>query len=184
MESGKNTSRKLLKDNNVSDHQNSLEREIKEEAEGEEGEDEEEELAEEDNEGGEDDELEDIEDEKDLEIEDFDQNNTKTKSNTSIKMSLSVRAKVQPDEPESPLPVILINNTNGKVDQERTDEETNKSKDYLIVDEISKKEKVKKNFQKVGFVNLRARYDGFNRLRFIYPRIIPRLVEEKDLVLP
>ena len=35
-----------------------------------------------------------------------------------------------------------------------------------------------------NFVNLRAKYDGFNRLRFIYPRIVPKLVEEKDFILP
>ena len=39
-------------------------------------------------------------------------------------------------------------------------------------------------FDKNKLVNLRARYDGFNKLRFVYSRVIPKWIEEKDFILP
>jgi len=108
------------------------------------------------------------------------------KPNTTVKISLSARVKRNDikDQPDSPLPVIKINNTNGKADQEGTDEQTPRSDENSENNKQLKPKRVKKKKVKNNFVNLRAKYDGFNRLRFVYPRIIPRLVEEKDFILP
>lgn len=105
------------------------------------------------------------------------------RSNTQVKISLSNRVKRKNinEPPESPLPVIKINDThNAKIDEGQTDEKSMKSNE---VPDSPTKDDNKPKIPKI-FVNLKTKYDGFNRLRFIYPRIIPRLVEEKDMILP
>jgi len=114
---------------------------------------------------------------------------TKNKSNaTTVKLSPSVRLKMKNpnvDGPDSPLPRILINNDNEGEDGKLTKDPTPKNQDaYKIAYEsdedgpetsrqlqTSIKSKLRK---KENFINLRAKYDGFNRLRFVYSRIIPK----------
>lgn len=115
---------------------------------------------------------------------------TISKSNTQVKLSTSARLKrkLKEDEPpDSPLPVIYINNKDNKMDQERTDEQTphqdhrsslegsdeegpDTSRQFMS----SKKSKKKKKLKEKTFVNLKSKYDGFNKLRFVYSRVIPK----------
>lgn len=109
------------------------------------------------------------------------------KSNTNVKMSLSARVKPKlnnkDEPPESPLPVIKINNKDKVGVDANTNEETPivHDQDNIVSDddnpETSRQLKNKKNpkkKKKERFVNLKLRYDGFNKLRFVYSRIIPR----------
>ena len=103
------------------------------------------------------------------------------KSNTSVRITLSTRVKPMDtgEPPDSPLPVIKINDP--KADADRADDNT----ENLSKNNISKVSKPKKkHFKLPKMVNLKAKYDGFNRLRFIYPRVIPKLIEERDLIIP
>lgn len=117
---GNLTKRGLLRSSTVSDHQDSLDRQSEED----------EKLAQQDdaqlpnieNEGGEDDEGEASKQEE--------SKRSYNKSSTSVKITLSARVKnnAPNDQPESPLPVILINNSNNKADALNTNENTLRSK--------------------------------------------------------
>lgn len=110
----------MLRSSTVSDHQDSLDRQSEED----------EKLAQQDdaqlpnieNEGGEDDEGEASKQEE--------SKRSYNKSSTSVKITLSARVKnnAPNDQPESPLPVILINNSNNKADALNTNENTLRSK--------------------------------------------------------
>lgn len=108
------------------------------------------------------------------------------KSNTNVKMSLSARVRPKPNDqepPESPLPVIKINNRDKEGVDTNTNEETPVVHDQedIVIDEDNpdtsrqlKSKKHPKKQKKERFVNLKFRYDGFNKLRFVYSRVIPR----------
>jgi hypothetical protein len=116
-------------------------------------------------------------------------------TNTTVKLSVSARIKKKDRDnaPESPLPRILINNDLGAM--EGTDEETpaigeSERAEYALDEDMdtsrqfNQKKKETKKKKEQNLYNLKSKYDGFNRLRFVYSRVIPKCVEETDFILP
>jgi hypothetical protein len=81
---------------------------------------------------------------------------------------------------DSPLPVIIINSKENAGVNDRTNEETpvpwEENNSEEDVPNTSRQFKSKKHHKKKKekITNLKFRYDGFNKLRFVYSRIIPR----------
>lgn len=48
----------------------------------------------------------------------------------------------------------------------------------------TKRESKKSKLKEKNFVNLKSKYDGFNKLRFVYSRVIPKCIEERDFIIP
>jgi hypothetical protein len=102
---------------------------------------------------------------------------TNFRSNVNVKLGTSTRAKGKHPSMgiDSPLPVIIINSKENAGVNDRTNEETPvpwEENNLNTSRQLKSKKHHKKKKEKI--TNLKFRYDGFNKLRFVYSRIIPR----------
>lgn len=102
-------------------------------------------------------------------------------SSTNLEISKRLNRKKKDECPESPLPVIIINNKQNKQGDDTKEVTVPESREKSIASEDEesqntyRKLKEKKNKQREkNFINLRMKYDGFNKMRFVYSRVIPR----------
>jgi len=102
-------------------------------------------------------------------------------SNSKLEISARLNRKKKKECPESPLPVIIINSKQNKQGDDTKEVTVPESREKSIESEDEEaqntfremKEDKNKRREK-NFINLRMRYDGFNKMRFVYSKVIPR----------